>query len=85
MLTGNLFMVDAVDCILSHAEEEMRHDGVDVSEVVEEEDAQLEVAGPPAIVIRKTQARGCVCLRQPGETLPALTRFRPALCHPLRS
>ena len=43
MLTGNLFTVDAVDCFLSHAEEERRHDGVDVSEVVEEEDAQLEV------------------------------------------
>ena len=43
MLTGNLFTVDAVDCILSHAEEERRHDGVDVIEVVEEVDAQLEL------------------------------------------
>ena len=35
--------MDTIDRVLSHAEEERRHDGVDVSEVVEEEDAQLEV------------------------------------------
>ena len=41
MLAGNLLTVDAVDGILSHAEEKRRHDGVDEVEVVEEEDAQI--------------------------------------------
>ena len=35
--------MDTVDRVLSHAVEERRHDGVDMGEVAEEEDAQLEV------------------------------------------
>ena len=43
MLTDEFFTVDMVDRVLSHAEEERRHDGVDIGEVAEEEDAQLKV------------------------------------------
>ena len=43
MLTGDFFTVDTVDGVLSHAEDERRHDGVEIGEVAEEEDAQLKV------------------------------------------
>ena len=36
-------MADTVDRVLSHAEEERQHDGVDIGEVEEEEDAQFKV------------------------------------------
>ena len=35
--------MDTIDRVLSHAEEERRHDGDDIGEVAEEEDAQLKV------------------------------------------
>ena len=43
MLTDEFLTVDTIDRVLSHAEEEGRHDGDDVGEVTEEEDAQLKV------------------------------------------